>query len=105
MKPARKTTMECEGVSLLTALSKRSATLLMTNFELLFVYDLVPDEAQSTIFFFQWKPKNKLIKTVSLSAVREIQKRRFLGQNKALELFLMNNKTLLVDFKDAEQRD
>lgn len=28
-----------------------------------------------------------------------------MGQNKALELFLMNNKTLLVDFKDVDQRD
>jgi len=52
MKPVRKTAMECDGVSLLTALSKRKGTLLMTNFELLFVYDVVPDEAQTTIFFF-----------------------------------------------------
>lgn len=64
--------MECDNVSLLTALSKRKGTLLMTNFELIFVYDVVPDEEQSNIFFFQWKPKNKLVKEVSLSDVKEI---------------------------------
>jgi len=40
-----------------------------------------------------------------LSDIREIQKRRFLGQNKALELFLMDNRTVMFDFKDIEMRD
>jgi len=36
----------------LKALEKRTATLVMTNLELLFVYDSMPDESNSTIFFF-----------------------------------------------------
>ena len=72
LNPPRKTAIECEGVSILTALAKRTGTLLMTNFEILFVYDIVPDAQNSTIFFFQWEPKNKLTKTITLSSIREV---------------------------------
>lgn len=100
----QKKLVECEQVAILKALEKRNGTLVMTNLELVFVYDIKPDSTNSTIFFFQWQPK-KLTKTIKLSDIREIQKRRFLGQNKVLELFLMSNKTILIDFNTADQRD
>lgn len=78
-RPPRKTAIECEGISVLKALEKRPASLLMTNFEILIVYDLVAEQQNSTIFFFQWQPKTKLTKLIPLSWVREVQKRRFLG--------------------------
>ena len=74
---------------------------MMTNYELVFIYDLVQD-SQAQIFFFEFANSGEMHKLVELSDVREIQKRRFLGQNTALELMLMSHTSLLVDFKDIE---
>ena len=37
---------------MLRSLEKRTGTLIMTNFELIFVYDITGDESNATIFFF-----------------------------------------------------
>lgn len=80
----------------------------MTNYELVFVYDLIQQTTKDkNIFFFQWSldNRNSLYKVYNLSDLKEIQKRRFLGQSKALEIYLMTGKSIIVNFKDAEARD
>jgi hypothetical protein len=37
--------------------------------------------------------------------VKEIQKRRFLGRKQALEIFLMDNTSLFINFSVLEERD
>jgi hypothetical protein len=39
VKPQRKVIIECEGVALLKALDKRPCSLVMTNYELVVIYD------------------------------------------------------------------
>lgn len=58
IKPQRKIIIECEGVALLKALEKRPCSLVMTNYELVVIYDAAQQKTQSTIFFFQWKVDN-----------------------------------------------
>ncbi len=80
----------------------------MTNFEIVLIYDLLGDlGAQNNIFFFEsdLKPDQPLHKKISLSDISELHRRRFLGQNKALELFLMSGKNVLLNFPDVESRD
>ena len=57
LKPERKIVIECEKVSMLKSLERRTGSLLMTNFEIFFVYDLCSEESKSdsNIFFFNWK--------------------------------------------------
>jgi hypothetical protein len=57
LKPERKIVIECEKVSMLKSLERRTGSLLMTNFEIFFVYDLSSEESKSdsNIFFFNWK--------------------------------------------------
>ena len=109
LKPERKIVIECEHVSMLKSLERRTGSLVMTNYEIFFVYDLSAEESKtdSNIFFFNWKmdQTKPLTKRILLSDVKEIQKRRFLGQNKALELFFMDNRTIMFDFENVELRD
>ena len=83
----------------------------MTNYELIFFYNLddedINDQHKSTIFFFSWKlPDTKSFqKIIDLSDIKEIQRRRFLAQKTALELFMMNNKQILLNFPDVEIRN
>jgi hypothetical protein len=79
----------------------------MTNYEIIFIHDLVSEDSQGNIFFFksQLNSNHPLYKKINLSDIQEIQKRRFLGQNKALEVFLMSGKNVLLNFADAENRD
>lgn len=83
----------------------------MTNYELIFFYEMdIAEEGEqpkSTIFFFELKiPETKAYqKVISLSSIKEIQRRYFLTQKTALEIFLINNKNLLLNFPDSEMRD
>ena len=64
-------------------------------------------QQKSTIFFFEQKaPDTKAYqKVISLSSIKEIQRRHFLTQKTALEIFLINNKQLLLNFPDSDMRD
>jgi len=46
----------------------------MTNFELIFVFDLVQPSEDKNIFFFQWqlKDSDSIYKTISLGDLKEI---------------------------------
>ena len=44
-------------------------------------------------------------KIIPLTNVKEIQKRRFLGKKAALELFMMDNTSVLFNFSLADDRD
>ena len=73
-------------IQILHPLENRKGTLIMTNYELLFIYQMNdledPDtRPKSTIFFFEWEiPEHKsFYKTINLSSIREIQKRLFLS--------------------------
>jgi len=81
----------------------------MTNYELVFFYDLPANKqaAVSPIFFFNWEmPYDKsFTKKIELASIKEIQRRRFLGMKTALELFLMNNKQVLLNFPTMELRN
>mmetsp|Transcript_16668 Transcript_16668/g.22493 ORF Transcript_16668/g.22493 Transcript_16668/m.22493 type:complete len:94 (-) Transcript_16668:2830-3111(-) len=83
----------------------------MTNYELVFFYEMdineIEQQTKSTIFFFERKvPDSKpYFKVIRLSAIKEIQRRHFLTQKTALEIFLITNKSLLLNFPDTELRD
>lgn len=73
--------------------------MCMTNYELIFFYDMDTAEssesqAKSTIFFFEKKVAETRTynKVISLSSIKEIQRRYFLTQKTALEVFLIYNK-------------
>lgn len=109
--PKRKVVAETP-IQILHPLENRKGHLIMTNYELLFIYELntleEPDSRpKSTIFFFEWElPEHKsFYKTINLSAIREIQKRLFLTHKTALELFFINNMKLLLNFPDHETRE
>ena len=109
--PVRKVIVEslCE---LLQPLSNCKGFICMTNYELIFFYDMdtssegEPAKA-STIFFFERRvaETRTYLKVISLSSIREIQRRLFLTQKTALEVFLTTNKSLLLNFPDTETRD
>ena len=85
---------------ILTAMSKKPATLIVTNIELIIVYDLAKRtedglemDMKDDVMLFQWDlANNKLLhKAIPLSSVKEIQRRRFLGHKSALELFMLDH--------------
>lgn len=92
---------------ILEPLSKRTGTMLMTNYELVLFYDLVAKEEQGNIFFFNWQvPEDSLLhKSINLSHIKEIQKRRFVGKKTALELFLTTNEQFMINLPDGEVRN
>lgn len=57
LKPERKIVIKYEQVSILKALERRTGCLVMTNYEILFLYDFNSSDstADSNIFFFNWK--------------------------------------------------
>ena len=83
----------------------------MTNYELVFFHEMdtndLEQQQKSTIFFFEKKvPDSKpYLKVIRLSAIKEIQRRHFLTQKTGLEIFLITNKSLLLNFPDTELRD
>jgi len=84
--------------------------MCMTNYELIFFYDMDTSEGEqqkSTIFFFEQKMTDTkgYQKVISLSFIKEIQRRHFLTQKTALEIFLINNKSILLNFPDCDMRD
>jgi len=68
--------IECENVNILKCLEKRSGSLLMTNYEVIFFYKMFSDDSKSdsNIFFFDWElATNKdLVKVINLSDILEI---------------------------------
>ena len=89
---------------------------MITNYEIVFFYELnvtdsMPgdalDKTKNTIFFFDWKlhDTSSYFKVVTLSSIKEIQRRLFLTQRTALELFLLDNKSILLNFDDVDSRD
>ena len=111
-KPKRKEVIEspCE---ILHPLCNKKGVLLMTNYELIFFYHMEDEDTKeqekklSTIFFFQWKlsETKPYQKVIDLSDIKEIQRRRFLAQKTALELFMMDNKQILLNFPDSDVRN
>lgn len=96
--PARKIIIEspCE---ILQPLNNIKGFMCMTNYELIFFYDMDTTDASenhptSTIFFFDKKVADTRTynKVISLSSIKEIQRRYFLTQKTALEVFLITNK-------------
>ena len=108
--PARKVIIEspCE---ILKPLSNTKGFICMTNYELVFIYEMEASDQdlqqKSNIFFFKQRvPETKsYLKVISLSSIKEIQRRHFLTQKTALEIFLINNKQMLLNFPDTDLRD
>jgi hypothetical protein len=75
--------IECEKVNILKSLEKRTGSLIMTNYEVIFFYRMFSDEnkSESNIFFFDWEinANKDLVKVINLTDIKEIQRRRFLG--------------------------
>jgi hypothetical protein len=46
-----------------------------------------------------------IYKIIPLNNVKEIQRRRFLGKKTALEVFMMDNSTMMLNFLQVEDRD
>ena len=81
----------------------------MTNYELIFFsdMDLEDPSTKTTIHFFNKflsadKPYSK---EIPLCYIKELQKRRFIGQKTALEIFLLDNFSILLKFASVEIRD
>ena len=101
-QPKRKEVIECRCELLLT-LENRKGTLCMTNYELIFFQDFPAEQAphKNTIHFFDSVlPDDKpFAKEVPLCFIKELQKRRFIGQRTALEVFLVDGRSLLMKFE------
>jgi hypothetical protein len=107
-QPKRKEVIECRCELLLT-LENRKGTLCMTNYELIFFQDFEPEHAQqkTTIHFFNstLADDKPFAKEVPLCFIKELQKRRFIGQRNALEVFLIDGRSMLLKFENQEIRD
>ena len=85
--------------------------MTLTSHDIIFFDDLfIPAnlvQERDNIFFFKYQKKadDLLYKIIPLQDLKEIQKRRFLGRKTALELFLMSNKSFLLNFSTSEDRD
>ena len=44
-------------------------------------------------------------KIISLPDIKELQRRRWLGRKTALEVFLMNGKSVMLNFLNSDDRD
>ena len=90
---------------------QRPGFITLTSSEIIFFDELfIPQNEEpeyDSIFFFGYQ-KNEddlLYKIIPLVNIKEIQKRRFLGRKSALEVFFMDNKSLLLNFNTVEDRD
>ena len=95
---------------LMKAFYQAKGTLVMTAEELIFVFvDDPPVEEkglQDNLFFFHKQKHNKkLFKKIELEGIREIQKRKFIGQKFSLELFMIDNSSYLLRFESSDSRD
>jgi hypothetical protein len=114
-KSAAKRKIIIEGrCEILTAMRKKPAMLFVTNIELIFVYDLAtasPDgqamaDGRDVMLFTWTAPSDKLLhKVIPLSYIKEIQRRRFLGQKNALELFMIDNQSFMLNFENTDLRN
>jgi hypothetical protein len=80
----------------------------MTNYELIFFQDAGHEsQTPSNIHFFNSSlPDDRpFCREVALCSIKELQKRRFIGQRTALEIFLLDGRSLLFKFETQEVRD
>jgi hypothetical protein len=81
----------------------------MTNYELIFFQDFYTEQEKQkmTIHFFnsELADDKPYTKEFPLCAIKELQKRRFIGQRTALEVFLIDGRSLLLKFENQEIRD
>jgi hypothetical protein len=83
----------------------------MTNYELIFFHEYqtseIQQQAKNTIHFFtrQLAPDQPFTKEVPLCNIKELQKRRFIGQRTALEVYLLDGTSWLIKFDSQELRD
>jgi hypothetical protein len=115
-KASQKRKMIIDGrCDILTAMTKKPATMIVTNIELIIIYDLAKPcnedgleaDTKDDVMLFQWTaPSDKLLhKAIPLSSIKEIQRRRFLGHKSALELFMIDNQQVLVNFENTDIRN
>ena len=100
--------MPCE---ILKPLYKRVGYCTLTSHEIIFFDELSEkseiDSNNNNIFFFKYnkKPNSLMYKVIPLPDIKELQRRRFLGRKSALEIQLMNGKSLMLNFANIEDRD
>jgi len=73
----------------------------LTNLEIYFFDDITThDESYDNIFFFKYEkgPDKLLYKRYPLIHLREIQRRRFLQRKTGLEFFLVDNRSVFLNF-------
>ena len=59
----------------------------------------------SLLFFKRKFMDRKLCKVLDLEAIRDIQRRKFIGFKTCLEIFMMDNSSSLLKFTAVEDRD
>lgn len=100
--------LRCE---ILKPFYKRTGTICLTTFDIIFFDDLeshtLGNDSSDNISFFRYRtrPDRQLYKVVGLQELREIQRRRWLGRKTALEIFLMSGKSLLLNFATVDDRE
>jgi hypothetical protein len=90
-------------------------TLILTKNELYFVYidepvrervDKLDLKNTDELFFFRKsKHGKKLGKMIDLAGIREVQRRKFIGFKRSLEIFMLDNSSHLFQFETTEERD
>ena len=88
-------------------------SLVLTKYDLFFVYINEPEVKEGhkfdlynteNLFFFK-KKTSKVVKAIDLDGIREVQRRKFIGLKRSLEIFMLDNSSYLVQFPTAEERD
>ena len=93
--------------SILKPLYQRPGVMVMTAYDIIFFDDLkiqtqINMQTDNIFFFKHAKGEDSLLyKIIPLVDVKEIQTRRFLGKQSALEVFLMDDTTILFNFESA----
>lgn len=97
--------------SILKPFFQRPGSITLTSHDILFFDDLFTPanllQEKDNIFFFKYQKKNDdlLYKIIPLQNLKEIQRRRFLGRKTGLEIFLMDNKSIIMNFSSVEDRE
>jgi hypothetical protein len=98
-------------VAILKPFYQRPGSLTLTSHDILFFDDLFTPanlmQEKDNIFFFKYQKKQDelLYKIIPLNNLKELQRRRFLGRKTGLEIFLMDNKSILLNFNSEEERN
>ena len=108
---------------------KRTGSISLTSHQIIFFDDLLseqdlqslgpqsvhyregeaatPINSTENIFFFKYTKRDDQLryKIISLPDIKELQRRRWLGQKTALEVFLVSGKSVMLNFISSEDRD